>query len=113
MANQALATLETALRAKKLDRTLTSSLPPIGRRDESAALRTGAPGLDASLQGGFPRGQLSEIAGPTSSGRTTVALQTIAETTRRGELAAFVDTFDCLDVASAAAAGVDLDRLLW
>jgi hypothetical protein len=113
MTNHALATLESALRAKKLDRTLTTALPPLERWDESAALPTGAPALDASLRGGFPRGQLSEISGAASSGRTTLALQTIAATTRRGELAVFVDTFDRLDVASAAAAGIDLDRLLW
>jgi hypothetical protein len=69
--------------------------------------------LDACLRGGLPRGQLSELSGPCSSGRTTLLLQFIAAATRRGEIAAYVDTFDRLDVASAAAAGVDLDRLLW
>jgi hypothetical protein len=122
MAKQALATLETALRARKLDRTLTSALPSLDRHDAPGGNRvdrsrdtapTGADALDASLRGGFPRGQLSEIAGPASSGRTTLALQTMAAATGRGELAAFIDTFDRLDVASAAAAGIDLDRLLW
>ena len=112
MANHALAHLETALRARKLDRTLTTALP-LGRRDESAVVATDVAALDACLRGGLPRGQLSEIAGPASSGRTTVALQTLAASTRRGEIAALVDAFDRLDVASAAAAGVDLDRLLW
>ena len=121
MAKQALATLETALRARKLDRTLTTALPSLERHDAAAdrldrsrdTAPTGAAALDASLRGGFPRGQLSEIAGPASSGRTTLALQTMAAATGRGELAAFVDTFDRLDIASAAAAGIDLDRLLW
>lgn len=112
MANHALAHLETALRARKLDRTLTTALP-LDRRDASALLATDVAALDASLRGGVPRGQLSEIAGPSSSGRTTLALQAIAASTRRGELAALVDTFDRLDVASAAAAGIDFDRLLW
>jgi len=112
MANHALADLETALRARKLDRTLTTALPP-ERRDASALVATDVAVLDACLRGGLPRGQLSEIAGPPSSGRTTLALQTIAASTRRGEIAAFVDTFDRFDVASAAAAGIDLDRLLW
>jgi hypothetical protein len=112
MANHALAHLETALRARKLDRTLTTALP-LERRDESALVATDVAALDACLRGGVPRGQLSEIAGPSSSGRTTLALQTLAASTRRGEIAAFVDTFDRLDVASAAAAGIDLDRLLW
>jgi len=112
MANHALAGLETALRARKLDRTLTTALP-LERRDESAVVATDVAALDACLRGGLPRGQLSEIAGPAASGRTTLALQTIAASTRRGEIAALVDTFDRLDVASAAAAGIDLDRLLW
>ena len=112
MANHALAHLETALRARKLDRTLTTALP-LERRDASALVATDVAVLDACLRGGLPRGQLSEIAGPPSSGRTTLALQTMAASTRRGEIAAFVDTFDRFDVASAAAAGIDLDRLLW
>ena len=113
MANTALAGLETALRARKLDRTLTTALPPLERRDASALIATDLAALDACLRGGVPRGQLSEIVGPHSSGRTTLVLQAMAASTRRGEIAAFVDTFDRLDVASAAAAGIDLDRLLW
>jgi hypothetical protein len=113
MANHALARLETALRERKLDRTLTTALPSLERHDESALIATDVAALDACLRGGLPRGQLSEIVGPSSSGRTTLALQTIAAATRRGEIAALVDTCDRLDVASAAAAGIDLDRLLW
>jgi recombination protein RecA len=53
------------------------------------------------------------LAGPRSSGRTTLLLQMMAAATARGEIVALVDTLDRLDVASAAAAGVDLSRLLW
>ena len=53
------------------------------------------------------------MVGPHSSGRTTLLLQILAAATRRGEIAALVDTFDRLDLASVVAAGVDLDRLLW
>ena len=113
MANQALARLETALRDRKLDRTLTTALPAWERRDDSAAIATDMAALDACLRGGLPRGQLSEIVGPASSGRTTLMLQTIAASTRRGEIAALVDTFDRLDVDSAAAAGIALKHLLW
>ena len=113
MANHALATLETALRARKLDRTLTTALPPLERHDGSALIATDVIALDACLRGGLPRGQLSEIAGPRSSGRTSLLLQTIAAATRRGEIAALVDTVDRLNVASAVDAGIDLDRLLW
>ena len=113
MANHALAVLKTALRARKLDRTLTTALPALERHDGSALIATDVAALDACLRGGLPRGQLSEIVGPRSSGRTSLLLQTMAASTRRGEIAALVDTFDRLDVASAADAGIDLDRLLW
>ena len=113
MANIALARIETALRERKLDRTLTTALPPLERYDEAAVTATDVAALDGCLHGGLPRGQLSEIVGSHSSGRTTLALQIIAAATRRGEIAALVDTFDRLDVASAHDAGVDLERLLW
>ena len=113
MANHARAVLESALHARKLDRTLTTALPPLERTDPTAFLATDMAPLDAVLRGGLPRGQLSEIAGPRTSGRTTMLLQMAAAVTRRGELAALIDTVDSLDVASAVAAGVDLERLLW
>jgi recombination protein RecA len=105
--------LESLLRTRRLDRTLTTALPPLDPRDEAACAPSGVPSLDATLGGGFPRGQLSEVVGPRSSGRTSVMLQTIAAATGRGELVALVDALDMFDVESAAAAGVDLDRLLW
>ena len=111
MANHALAVLEDALRAKRLDRTLTTAQPLV--TGEASVAPTAVASLDAHLAGGFPRGQLSEIVGQRSSGRTLLLLQTIAAATRRGEIAALVDTLDRLDVASVVAAGVDLDRLLW
>jgi len=113
MANMARAAVESALRLKKLDRTLTTALPPLERTDPSALVQTDVAVLDAVLRGGLPRGQLSEIAAPRSAGRTTLLLQLLAAATRRGDIAALVDTFDRLDVASAAAAGIVLDRLLW
>jgi recombination protein RecA len=113
MANHALAALESALRVRKLDRTLTTALAPLDRMDPSALMPMDVAALDECLRGGLPRGQLSELAGPRSSGRMTLFLQMVAAATRRGEIAALVDTLDRLDVASAAAAGVDLSRLLW
>jgi RecA DNA recombination protein len=107
------ASLIAALAARRLDRTLTSSLPSLDPHDADAVGSTGLASLDAQLGGGFPRGQLSELVGARSSGRTSVVLRTIAAATARGELVAFVDALDMLDVSSAAAAGVDLDRLLW
>ena len=111
--NTALAVLETALRARKLDRTLTTALPPLARSDSAALIPFDITALDAVLHGGLPRGQVSELAGPHSSGRTTLLLQLLSAATRGGEIAALVDTCDRLDVASASAAGIDLDRLLW
>ncbi len=117
MATLARADLESLLRARRLDRTLTSALPPvpssIGPHDDPAVAPTDLPPLDARLEGGFPRGQLSELVGPRSSGRTSLLLRTLAAATARGELVALVDALDRLDVASADAAGIDLDRLLW
>jgi recombination protein RecA len=105
--------LVAALAARHLDRTLTTSLPPIDPHDEFSIGSTGLATLDTRLGGGFPRGQLSELVGPRSSGRTSVLLGMMAAATARGELVALVDALDMFDVESAAAAGVDLDRLLW
>ena len=113
MANSARAALESALRLRKLDGTLTTALPPMERVDPSALVATDVAALDISLRGGLPRGQLSEITGPRTSGRTSLLFQVCAAATRRGDIVACVDTFDRLDVSSAAAAGIDLGRLLW
>jgi recA bacterial DNA recombination protein len=110
------ADLESLLRTRRLDRTLTTALPPLdpaGIPDEYVCAPTGHTALDARLGGGFPRGQLSEIVGPRSAGRTSLLLQMLVAATARGELVALVDALDMLDVASAEAAGVQLDRLLW
>jgi len=112
MAKTALAVLESALRERKLDRTLTTALPPLEQPADACA-QTGIEAVDACLRTGVPRGQLSELTGPRSSGCTTLLLRMIAAATQRGELAAVVDTFDRLDVASLAAAGADLTRVLW
>lgn len=105
--------IESALRSRKLDRTLTTALPPLERSDPAAYVATNIESLDVCLRGGLPRGQVCEVTGPRSSGRTAVLLQLIGAATRRGEIAALVDTCDRLDVASAVAAGIDLDRFLW
>jgi recombination protein RecA len=108
----ALAELESLLRARQLDRTLTSTIPPPSC-DELAIAATGIASVDAQLDGGFPRGQLSELVGPRSSGRTSLLRQMLAAATSRGELVALIDALDAFDVESAAAARIALDRLLW
>jgi len=73
---------------------------------------TGIAVMDA-LTGGLPRGCLTEICGPASSGRSTLMLSALSAATRRGEYCAVVDASDSLDPPSLAAAGIELDRLLW
>src|SRR5580698_3664311 len=68
--------------------------------------------LDA-LTGGLPRGCLTEICGPASSGRTSILLATLSAATQRQEICALVDISDAFNPHSAAAAGVNFERLLW
>ena len=68
--------------------------------------------IDA-LIGGLPRGCLTEVCGPESSGRTSLMLSALAAATRREEICTLIDASDAFDPQSAAAAGVNLDRLLW
>ena len=75
-------------------------------------VRTGIGELDIAT-GGLPRGALTEIYGPASSGRTSVLLSILAEATARQESCAMIDAEDAFHPASAAAAGVRLDRVLW
>lgn len=76
-------------------------------------LPTGIGELDELLGGGLPRGQLSEIVGGPSSGRTGLLHALLTSATRRGEVAAVVDLADALDPPSLARAGADLERVLW
>ena len=78
-----------------------------------SAISTGSISLDHALGvGGFPRGRISEIFGPESSGKTTVALQVVAEAQRLGGVAAFIDVEHALDPVYAKKLGVDVDNLL-
>lgn len=77
------------------------------------AISTGSLGLDLALGiGGLPRGRIVEIYGPESSGKTTLALHSIAEGQKNGGTAAFIDVEHALDPTYAAALGVDVDSLL-
>ncbi|MGD0512980.1 MAG: hypothetical protein ABSA29_06750 [Terriglobales bacterium] len=68
--------------------------------------------LDA-LTGGLPRGCLTEICGPASSGRTSILLATLSAATQRQEICALVDISDAFNPRSAAAAGVNFEKMLW
>jgi recombination protein RecA len=111
-------------RARALEQTLgqiekqfgKGSILRLGSKDAIvpvAVISTGSISLDAALGvGGFPRGRINEIFGPESSGKTTIALQVIAEAQKKGGMAAFIDVEHALDPAYARKLGVDVDNLL-
>ena len=73
---------------------------------------SGSTELDLALGGGYPKGRIIEIYGPESSGKTTLALQAIAQMQKLGGIAAFVDMEHALDPLYVAAIGVDIDQML-
>jgi len=81
-------------------------------RPDSELLPSGIPGFDAEL-GGIPRGSVTDIYGPASSGRTSLLLALLAQATAGEEFCAVVDASDAFDPMSAVAAGVAIERLLW
>ena len=111
-------------RARILDNTLSQiekqfgkgSILRLGSKDAIvpvSVISTGSISLDAALGvGGFPRGRINEIYGPESSGKTTIALQVIAEAQKKGGMAAFIDVEHALDPVYSRKLGVDVDNLL-
>src|SRR2546425_2510756 len=116
--------MEEKERARALERTLgqiekqfgKGSIVRLGSKDAIVpvtVISTGSISLDAALGvGGFPRGRICEIFGPESSGKTTIALQVIAEAQKKGGMAAFIDVEHALDPIYARKLGVDVDNLL-
>src|SRR6476659_63745 len=92
------------------------SIMKLGKNDKSMdidVVSTGSLGLDIALGvGGLPRGRVVEIYGPESSGKTTLALHTVAEAQKRGGVCAFVDAEHALDPVYARKLGVNLEDLL-
>jgi len=92
------------------------SIQRLGSKDAAvpvAVISSGSISLDLALgAGGFPRGRINEIFGPESSGKTTIALQVIAEAQRAGGMAAFIDVEHAMDPLYARKLGVDVDNLL-
>ena len=86
---------------------------PAGATSPRWLVPTGIAELDARLQGGIPRGHLSEFVGPRSSGRLAVVVSALAGATARGEAVALIDPLDMFDPVSAAASGIDFARMLW
>jgi hypothetical protein len=103
--------LRQQIEAALSDRIL-SALTPAPRVIRPTA-PTGIASLDEALSGGLPIGTITELAGPECSGRTSLALSFVAGLTNAGRVCAWVDVSDTLHPESAAAIGVDLDRLLW
>ncbi|HUB33596.1 MAG TPA: recombinase RecA, partial [Bryobacteraceae bacterium] len=111
-------------RARALDLALSQiekqfgkgSILRLGSKDAIvpvSVISTGSISLDAALGvGGFPRGRINEIFGPESSGKTTIALQVVAEAQKKGGIAAFIDVEHALDPIYARKLGVDIDNLL-
>jgi recombination protein RecA len=95
-----------------LARKIPSALTPVQKVIRPVA-PTGIAEVDALLEGGLPVGAITEMVGAESSGRTSLALSFLAGTTRAGSVGAWIDVLDTLDPESAAAAGVDLSRVLW
>jgi recombination protein RecA len=115
--------MEQADKAKALETTLTQikkahgegAVMKMSERPamEIEAISTGALALDIALGiGGLPRGRVTEIYGPESSGKTTLALHVVAEAQRNGGICAFIDAEHALDPVYAAAIGIDVDELL-
>src|SRR5512143_3594879 len=95
---------------------MTAALPPSAflhfPQRRKTAPPTGIQPVDA-LAGGLPAGAITEICGTLSSGRTSLMLGLLASATRQGKVCALVDASDSLEPASAAAAGVRLENLVW
>ncbi len=106
--------LELAI--KQIDKAFgKGALVKLGDKDIEPidSFSTGSLGLDMALGiGGVPKGRIIEIYGPESSGKTTLALQIIAEAQKQGGIAAFIDAEHALDVMYAKNLGVDVDNLL-
>src|ERR1700730_12933665 len=102
--------LRTQIEAALADR-IPSALTPARTGCEVAP--TGIAALDEALRGGFPVGALTELVGMECSGRTGLALAFAAQATQAERVCAWVDVSNALCPESAAAAGVDLRRLLW
>jgi recombination protein RecA len=95
-----------------IERRFPSALTPAPRTLRELAA-SGVAEVDAHLEGGLPVGAISELTGPASSGRTSLALAFLARRTAEGRACAWVDASDAFDPESAAASGVVLPQLLW
>ncbi len=101
---------------REVESALAGRIPAalsVPRRQRPTLVSSGIFEIDAVLAGGFPLGGIAELAGPISSGRTTLAFSTLAGITQQRGVCAYVDVSDAFDPLSAASLGIDLSRLLW
>jgi hypothetical protein len=107
--------MKAAFSKAELESEIASRFGDVFKIHEKAVvetLATGIPEIDA-LTGGLPRGAISEIFGPASSGRTSLMYSMLAYATTHEETCALVDTNDAFAPTAAVAAEIDFDRLLW
>src|ERR1700752_958838 len=107
--------MRNALSKAEIEANIASRFGDAFRLQEKAepeTLSTGIVEVDA-LTGGIPRGAVTEIFGPRSSGRTSLLYSALAYATAHNEICALIDTNDVFAPTAAAAAGVDFERLLW
>lgn len=104
--------MRVAILKSQLESAIGRSIFSFRERPTPQTISTGVPEVDSEC-GGLPRGAITEITGPSCSGRTTLLYSILAEATVRGEACALVDASDAFDPESAEAAGTDFQRLLW
>jgi hypothetical protein len=107
--------MKAAISKAELQSGIASRFGDVFKVHEKSVVETLSTGVDEidALTGGLPRGAISEIFGPASSGRTSLMYAMLANATTHEETCALVDTNDVFAPAAAATAGMDLDRLLW
>src|SRR5580693_5969247 len=105
------ATLRAEIEAS-LAHKIPSALTPV-QRILRPVVATGIQTLDQVLEGGLPVGAITEIVGPECSGRTALVFSFLAGIARAAKVCAWIDVSDAFHPESAAASGVDLERLLW
>ena len=107
--------MKAAVSKVELESDMASRFGDAFKLHEKAVVETLSTGIDEidALTGGLPRGSLSEIFGPASSGRTSLMYSMLAHATSREETCALVDTNDVFAPTAARAADIDFDRLLW
>jgi recombination protein RecA len=108
--------MRAAFSKAEIESDITSRLGPAFKLQEkrpAEVISSGIPQIDSFIVGGLPRGAISEIFGPASSGRTSFMLSALAHASHHEEVCALVDTNNTFDPQSAAHAEINCERLLW